>query len=329
MAVSSTKLRTLYVMKTLLEQTDEEHIMSSADLEKALAAYGLKADRKTIYGDIETLEEFGLDIVPVKGGIKSGWYIGSRDFELPELKLLVDAVQSSKFITEKKSMELISKIEKLAGVHEAKYLQRNVYIYNRIKAGNETIYYSVDSIHEAILFNRQIRFQYSEWNMEKELVLKRGGEYYEVSPWALTWDDENYYLIAYEESSDKIKHYRVDKMKNAAMTEEERAGREKFEDFDLASFSKKTFGMYGGRDEKVSLVCDRQLVGVMIDRFGRDVVLIPEGSEHFRVNVTVSVSPQFFGWLTGIGSGVRIVGPESVRKEYAEHVKNILEMYER
>ena len=259
MAVSNTKLRMLYVMKTLLEQTDEEHVMSSYDLEKVLLSYGLKADRKTIYSDIETLEEFGLDIVSVKGGVKPGWYIASRDFELPELKLLVDAVQSSKFITEKKSMELISKIEKLAGAHEAKYLQRNVYIYNRIKAGNETIYYNVDSIHEAILFNRQIKFQYSEWNMEKELVLKRGGEYYEVSPWALTWDDENYYLIAYEESSDKIKHYRVDKMKNTAMTEEERAGREKFEDFDLASFSKKTFGMYGGRDERISLICEKRL----------------------------------------------------------------------
>ena len=327
MAVSNSKLRTLYIMKILMERTDEQHVMSSADLEKALAAYGLTADRKTIYSDVETLQEFGLDILQVRGGVKQGWYIGARDFELPELKLLVDAVQSSKFITEKKSMELISKIEKLAGENDARHLQRDVYIINRIKAGNETIYYNVDSIHEAILSNRRIMFHYTEWNMNKELVFRKNGEYYEVSPWAVTWDDENYYLIAYEEASGLIKHYRVDKMKDVLVMESERSGKEKFDDFDLASYAKKTFGMYGGRDESVSLICDRDLAGVMIDRFGRDVMLIPEDEGHFTVSVTVSVSPQFFGWLTGLGDGVRISGPEKVRKEYVEFVHDIIKAY--
>lgn len=328
MAVSNTKLRTLYIMKTLLERSDEEHVLSAADLEKALKAQGLTADRKTIYGDIETLESFGLDIVQVKGGVKAGCYIASRDFQLPELKLLVDAVQASKFITTKKSRELISKLEKLTSENNANQLQRDVFIINRPKADNETIYYNVDRIHEALSRDRRIDFQYTEWSMEKKLVPKRGGRYYNVSPWALTWDDENYYLIAYEEESGRIKHYRVDKMRNVTVSGEMRLGREKFDGFDLASFAKKTFGMYGGVDEKVSLLCEARLVGVMLDRFGREITIVPEGSERFRLTVPVSVSPQFFGWITGLGRGVSIEGPEDVKEEYKRYIEGILERYE-
>lgn len=328
MAVSDTKLRTLYVMKILLERSDEEHVLSSVDLEKALKAQGMSADRKTIYGDIETLERFGLDIVQVKGGVKAGCYIASRDFELPELKLLVDAVQASKFITTKKSRELISKIEKLTSENNAKQLQRDVFIVNRPKADNETIYYNVDRIYEAMSRDRRIEFQYTEWNMEKMLVPKKNGRYYGVSPWALTWSNENYYLIAYEDASDKIKHYRVDKMKNVTVSGEMRSGREQFDGFDLASFVKKTFGMYGGIDETVSLLCEARLVGVMLDRFGREITIVPEGSEHFRITVPVSVSPQFFGWITGLGEGVSIEGPENVKEEYRLFLRGILEKYE-
>ncbi len=327
MAISNTKLKTLYIMKILLERTDENHVMSAADLVKALSSYGLAADRKTVYSDIETLAAFGLDIVQVKGGTKPGYYIGARDFELPELKLLVDAVQASKFITAKKSGELIEKIERLASENDAKQLKRNVVIFNRIKTGNETIYFNVDQIHTAILTNQQIKFQYTEWSMDKELVAKRAGAHYVVSPWALTWDDENYYLIAYEEATDKIKHYRVDKMKNAAVIAEGRLGQERFADFDLAAFSKKTFGMYGGDDVSVSLVCAKHLVGVVIDRFSKDVMIIPEDAGHFRVNVTVSVSPQFFGWVTGLSGGIYIDGPAMVKNEYRAFLKGILEGY--
>lgn len=327
MTISANKLKILYTMKALLEKSDERHVLSAEDLNKILKEYGYSADRKTIYSDMETLEAFGLDIVQVKGGPKPGYYIGSRDFELAELKLLVDAVQASKFITTKKSRELIEKIEKLASENDAKQLQRNVFIYNRPKTGNERIYYNVDEIHTAILQNRQIRFQYTEWTTDKRLVPKKGGQYYAVSPWALTWDDENYYLIAYERDSDKIKHYRVDKMKNTDVAEEERLGKEQFQDFDLAAFAKKTFGMYGGRDETVSLVCDKRLAGVILDRFSADSILVPEDEGHFRVSVLVSVSPQFFGWITGLGSGVRIAEPENVQAEYRAFLEEILCKY--
>lgn len=327
MAVSNNKLKMLYVLKALMEKSDEEHVMSASDLETVLKEYGLSSDRKTIYSDIETLTEYGIDIEKVVGGVKAGYYIASRNFELPELKLLVDAVQSSKFITSKKSDELIKKIETLTNEHNAKLLQREVYIYNRIKTGNEKIYYSVDAIHGAILNNCQIEFKYNEWNLNKELVPKKKGKKYCVSPWALTWDDENYYLIAYEESSDKIKHYRVDKMTGVVESDEQRLGKEKFEDFDLAVFSKKTFGMYGGEDSKVSLLCHKSLIGVIIDRFGKDVIIVPAEDDKFVVNVLVSVSPQFFGWITGLGSGITINGPEPIRQKYREFLEGILNKY--
>ncbi len=326
MAVSQVKLRTLYIMKMLLEKTDEKYTMSAADIDTALRDYGMSADRKTVYNDIETLREFGMDVLQVKG-TNGGYYIGSRKFELPELKLLVDAVQASKFISRKKSEELIRKLESLASEHDARQLQRNVFIYNRPKTGNETIYYNVDQIHTAILENRQIQYQYAEWTVRKELKPKKQGAVYTVSPWSLTWDDANYYLIAYDEKADCMKHYRVDKMQRACVTERERIGKERFQDFDLVEFSKKTFSMYGGHDEEVTLQCGNELVGVILDRFGTDVMIIPADNGQFRVRVLVAVSPQFFGWVTGIGSGIRITGPGMVQKEYREYLKEILQGY--
>ncbi|MDD6043359.1 MAG: WYL domain-containing transcriptional regulator [Eubacteriaceae bacterium] len=328
MSVSTTKIKTLYILKALLEKSDEEHLLSAADLTHILNQQGLSADRKTIYSDIETLRDFGYDIEQVVGTSKPGYYMASRDFELPELKLLVDAVQASKFITTKKSRELIGKLEKLTSEANAKKLNRSVFILNRPKTGNETIYYNVDQIHEAILTNKQIVFQYTEWNMDKELVPKKNGEFYETSPWALTWDDENYYLIGFDSLSEKIKHYRVDKMKKTHVSQKERQGKEQFEDFDLASFAKKTFGMFGGKDEKVSLVCDKNLVGVMLDRFSRDTILTPVGEDRFKITALVSVSPQFFGWIAGLGTGIYIEGPENVKKDFRKFLDDIIRKYE-
>lgn len=326
MSVSLVKLRTLYIMKILLEKTDEGHVMSAADIGKALKNYGISADRKTVYSDIETLNEFGMDILQAKG-TNGGYYIGSREFELPELKLLVDAVQASKFISRKKTEELIGKLESLASEHDARQLQRNVFIYNRPKTGNETIYYNVDQIHAAILANRQIQYQYAEWTIEKKLRPRKGGAVYTVSPWSLAWDSENYYLIAYDENADSIRHYRVDKMQKTKVTDIERTGKEKFQDFDLAELAKKTFSMYGGRDEKVVLRCCNELVGVILDRFGTDVMIVPEDGGYFKVHILVAVSPQFFGWITGLGEKMQIDGPEYVREEYRNYINGILSKY--
>ena len=239
----------------------------------------------------------------------------------------MDAVQSSKFITGQKSKELIRKLAKLSSKSEASQLNRQVFILNRPKTGNETIYYSVDDLHRAISVNRKITFQYAEWTEKKKLRLKHDGAYYIVSPWALTWDDENYYLIAYDEKAEVIKHYRVDKMLHINLLDQERLGEEHFKNFDLAAFAKKTFGMYGGRDESVTLTCCNELAGVILDRFGSDIMMIPSDRDHFHVNVTVSVSRQFFGWVTGVGSKMQLDGPVQVRQEYLDYLKEILGNY--
>ncbi len=327
MASFDRKLRTLYLMEILLERTNDEHMLNATELCTILdQEYGISTDRKTIYTEMEILEKFGLDIQQKKGK-NSGYYIGARDFELPELKLLVDAVQSSKFITEKKSKELIQKLEKLCCKTDAAILSKYVFIVNRPKTENETVYYNVDYIHNAIYENKEISFQYAEWTTKKEFKLKKEGAFYVVSPWALTWDDENYYLVAYDEVAGIIKHYRVDKMQRTKILKTDRKGEESFKNFDLASYAKKTFGMYGGIDAEVTLECKNELAGVVIDRFGHDVWLIPQGEDYFKIKVLVSVSPQFFGWITGIGPGMKIIGPKDVKNQYKEYLLNVLENY--
>lgn len=327
MASFDQKLRTLYLMEILLERTNDEHMLNATELCTILdQEYGISTDRKTIYTEMEILEKFGLDIQQKKGK-NSGYYIGARDFELPELKLLVDAVQSSKFITEKKSKELIQKLEKLCCKTDAAILSKYVFIVNRPKTENETVYYNVDYIHNAIYENKEISFQYAEWTTKKEFKLKKEGAFYVVSPWALTWDDENYYLVAYDEVAGIIKHYRVDKMQRTKILKTDRKGEESFKNFDLASYAKKTFGMYGGIDAEVTLECKNELAGVVIDRFGHDVWLIPQGEDYFKIKVLVSVSPQFFGWITGIGPGMKIIGPKDVKNQYKEYLLNVLENY--
>ena len=319
------KMALLYMMRELLLKTDEEHALNATDLIRALDSYDCEADRRTIYSNVEILQDFGLDVIKKENG--QGYYIGSRDFELPELKLLVDAVQSSKFITEKKSRELIGKLMELTNEQKAKQLNRSVFIRNRMKTGNESVYYNVDALHEAMNTNRQIEFKYGEWNTGRKLVEKKGGMKYLVSPWALTWDDENYYLIAFDEAAGIIKHYRVDKMMKIDLTEKARVGQEAFADFDLAAFSKKTFGMFGGPDADVVLRCANSLAGVIIDRFGTETMLVPEDEEHFHVHVTIAVSPQFYGWVTGVGSGIEISSPEEVRAGYKKYLQGILSKY--
>ena len=327
MASNNNKRKILYLMKIFLEQTDEDHMMTANQLIEALKLYDVKAERKSIYNDIEVLQDYGLDIIQMKGKTP-GYYLGSRRFELPELKLLVDVVQSSKFFSSKKSQELIKKLEELTSKHEAKLLERQVYIYNRLKSENETIYYSVDDLHDAIQYDKKIKFQYGSWDRNKNMNLRHNGKFYQVSPWATTWDNENYYLIAYEEESGEIRHYRVDKLRNVQILEEKRLGKEHFEEFNLPQFMKKTFGMFGGKDAIVSLQCENGLAGVILDRFGTDTMLIPVDEKHFRVNLLISVSSQFYGWVTGIGKGMKITGPENVKKEYQKYLHSILESYQ-
>lgn len=321
------KMKILYLMQAFLERTDEAHVLSMQEILVLLNGHGIHAERKTIYDDIEVLRVYGLDIIYRKEA-PSGYYLASRNFELPELKLLVDVVQSSKFITERKSAELIQKLEGLTSHYEAQQLQRQVFVANRIKTMNESIYYNVDKIHGAILADVKISFQYFEWTVEKQMHLKKSGQEYCISPWALTWAEENYYLIGYDEKTDMVKHYRVDKMLSIKLMEERRSGKEHFADFNTASFAKKTFGMFGGEEQELRLEFENRFVGVVIDRFGKDAAIRKKDETHFAVRVKVVVSPQFFGWLSGLGTGAKIVTPKVVQQEYKQFLQELLNQYQ-
>ncbi len=306
------KLKILYLMKILLEQTDETHLLTVPELISRLAGYGIAAERKTVYDDIETLRQFGLDIIMQKSKF-FGYYVAGRDFELPELKLLVDAVVSSKFITEKKSLELIKKLEGLASRYEAGKLQRQVYVSNRVKNMNESIYYNVDTLHEAIAEDKKVSFRYFEYTIKKERVYRKSGAKYNVSPAALVWDDENYYLVAHSDRRKYLTHYRVDKMDKIAKLDEDRSDAVK--DFNPADYSKKVFGMFGGEEEIVKLRMNRALTGVVIDRFGKDITILPDGEEHFTVSVRVVLSPVFYGWIFQFGEMCEVCSPHSLKDE--------------
>lgn len=324
---SNQKLKLLYLMQLFMEQTDEFHYITMPEIIEYLSNFGIKAERKSIYDDIELLKVYGLDIMTSQEKKNYYYYLASREFEMAELKLLVDSVQASKFITEKKSAELIGKLEGLASRYEAGKLQRHVYVASRIKTMNESIYYNVDAINQAINDNMQIDFAYYEWSIQKKLQKRENGDKKGISPWALTWDDENYYMIAFDGRDQKIKHYRVDKMREIVITDKRRCGQEVFKRTDLASYNKKVFGMYGGREENVTIEFENSLIGVVLDRFGTEVMVIPKGEKHFTVHVQVEVSRQFLSWVIGLGNGARIIAPKSVVSQICAEGERIIEQY--
>ena len=322
------KLKLMYLIKLFEERTDVSHGLSMTDIIEALSEEGITAERKSIYADISALNEFGFDIVKDNEGKACVYKLVERDFEIAELKLLVDAVQSSKFITESKSNKLIKKIEGLASNNEAKLLHRQVYVANRIKTTNESVYYNVDDIQKAISENHKVSFQYFQWNPNKEKELRHNGMRYEISPWALTWDDENYYMVGYDSKERKIKHYRVDKMlKIEIMADSKREGKALFKDMDMAVYSKKIFGMFGGVEETVVLECKNGISGVIIDRFGTEVDIIKRAADSFTVRVNVQISPQFLGWVFSLGENIKIISPDSVIKRMRDEIARIQGIY--
>ncbi len=323
------KLKLYYLAKIMLEKTDDEHMITMPEIKKALEAYDVTADRKSLYDDLETLRILGIDVIGEKEGRNYYYHVGSKHFEIAELKLLVDAIQSSKFITEKKSNELIKKLTSMASEYEAAQLKRQVVVQGRVKTMNESIYYFVDDVHRAIADNRQIRFEYMKWDENKTMVRRRERPYV-VSPWALTWDDENYYLIAYDAEADCIKHFRVDKLKSIQVLDEKRAGKEQFKAFNLAKYAKMNFGMFSGEQTKVKIAFDNEMAGVFIDRFGRDITIRPAKQKGFsEISVDVAVSDQFFGWIFALGPKVKLLGPGEVLDRYQKELKDMIKMYEK
>lgn len=323
---SNQKFKFTYLMKVMLEKTDDEHALTMSQIMDELEKYDVTAERKSIYADFADMtEKFGVEIIKEQIGRETYYHVGAREFELAEVKLLIDAIQSSKFITQTKSRELISKIKGFVSEHQAGQLQRQVYINDRVKAMNESVYYNVDDIHTAINENKKIRFKYYKWDIDKKLVARNNGEWFVVSPWALTWDDENYYMIAYDSWDGKIKHYRVDKMMRLSVTDEKREGKNLFKDFDMATYSKATFGMYNGIKKKVKIHFANYMCGVFLDRFGKDITFHKLDADHSELNVDVNISPQFFGWIFSLGKDVNVVGPEEVVEEMKKEAKAFLD----
>ena len=313
------KLKLLILKDYLLRNSDEKHPVTIPQIIEELGRYDIKAERKSLYDDLEALRVYGLDIVQSRGN----YYVGQRNFETPELKLLVDSIQSSKFITEKKTMSLIKKLEELASMYDAQLLERQVYVRNRVKSMNESVYYNVDSIADAINQDRAIRFKYFEYTVTKERRIRRNGDWYVVSPFALMWDDENYYMVAWDADAGSLKHYRVDKMLEITALKATREGKEAFAEVDMAAYAKKTFGMFTGQDRSVRLRFKNILAGAVFDRFGRDVMLIPDGEDHFVVTLDVAVSPQFYSWVFGFGTDVEILSPDDIRERAADLAQQI------
>lgn len=324
---SKQKLKILYLVDILMRNTDANHDITLQEILDKLEANGVTAERKSLYDDIAQLGDYGIKVEKKQYGKTVHYKVINRDFELAELKLLVDSVQSAKFITEEKSNELIKKLERLTSRQSASELQRQVHVAGRVKAMNNDILSNVDAIHSAIASDVKISFQYFQWNVRKEPELRKNGERYLISPWGLSWDDENYYMIGYDSEAQMIKHYRVDKMMNMEVTGNRRDGKDVIKKMDMAAYAKKMFGMFHGDEQSVEILCENGLAGVMIDRFGKDVRMLKVDDEHFRVFVKVAASKHFIHWIMALGDGAKIIGPESLVKEISDEIKRLTKQY--
>lgn len=326
---SKQKIKLLYIMEALLERSDEKHCLSVNELVDYLYSRDIEVERKTVISDIATLKEFGMDIGVSKQKGNSGYYLISREFELPELKIITEAILSSRYISSKRSKELIQKLESLVGPAKRRELEREVFVAGRVKTENESIFTNVDFLHDAMLNNREITFSYLEWNADKELVPRRNGKQYRVSPWALTVKEDNYYLIAFDGAAEQIKHYRVDKMKGIkSVSRSKRLGGEVFSEYKLGEYTNQNFGMFSGDADIVTLLVPEDKVGIIFDRFGKDIDVRRIKDGRISMRIPVLVSKQFFGWICGLGTDVEISMPSSVRNEYIEFLNEIIKKYE-
>ncbi len=318
------KLKILYLKDILYKYSDETHPLSASEICGIMKECGIEAERKSIYSDVEMLASYGFDIMKINGR-DGGFFMGSREFELAELKLLIDAVMSSKFITRKKADQLVKKITSFASDYDSDELKRQLFSINRMKGQNEDILYSIDVINTAIRENRTIRFKYCEWTKDLKLQPKKNGADYEVSPLTLIWDDEYYYLVAFDAAADMVKHFRVDKMKSVDVTDERR--RKPADKLDMSAYSGKMFGMFGGRMMTVGFECPVEKVGILIDRFGQDVKITGKSTGTVTVHSEAVLSNQFYGWVASVGPEIRLVSPKAAVTGMKDFLTNNLKRY--
>lgn len=319
------RLKLLYIKDYFYKYSDEEHFITVKMIIEMLVEKSITAERKSIYSDIELLRDlYGLDIISPKRGY---FYLGEREFELAENKMLVDMVSSSRFLTEKKSAALISKLERFTSVYNARSFSSQTFLRTRVKNENEAIYRTVDEVFNAIYNDNQISFKYFRYDKYKRKIYSKNGGEYTVRPFAMLTDEDNYYLAAYDENADIIRHFRTDRMENAHTAEQKRRGKDKFDAQNYLGGGVMMFSMYSGKIESVTLRFKNELSHVAIDRFGKNAVLLPVDDEHFDISANIMISPQFFGWLCGLGGGAKIISPQNVKDEYKAYLQNELEIY--
>ena len=312
---NSSKLRILYILRVLEEYTDENHQLTTAEIVNILEEkYNLTTHRTTIPTDIKILCDYGIDIITVKSS-QNKYYIGSRNLELPEIKLLIDAVQSSKFITLKKSKVLVQKLAGMTSKYQANKLNRNIVVDKRIKPNNEKIYYIVDALNDAVNQKKKVSFYYYDYLPNKKKHIKNNGEPYVISPYSLAWNGDYYYLIGYSDEREKTVIFRVDRIDKEPVILTEKITKAP-QDFDLAEYTNQVFQMYDGEEKTVKLKCNNELMKNIIDRFGEKVDVISKDEDTFIVSVTVDVCATFFGWILGFGGGIKIIAPDDVKEEY-------------
>lgn len=319
------KLKLLYLKQFFEEKTDEQHPAVMADILKYLKEHEVEAERKSIGSDLDALEQFGMDVRDVDKLRNKKYFLKERDFKPSEVKMILDSVASSKFLSENKSRELMKKLGTLVNEHHRHVLNRQVKVAGRVKSMNENATTALDHIHAAIAADKTVRFKYFHYNLNKEREYTRNGEYYEVSPWIVLYDNSYYYLLAY--SDNDIRTFRADRMASVHAGSNKRQGKELFESFDLGKYMKSTFGMFNGKEEKVEMVFHNSLVDTVIDKFGKEVWLSPVDNYHFKITVPVAVSPQFFGWIFGLGGKATIVSPKSVVDKMKKMIAEIDQRY--
>ena len=321
----SQRQKIIAVYQILERESDRRHPVSLPTLIDRLADRGIPAERKSLYRDMEALRSAGVPL-HFRAGAEGGWYLAERSFRPAEVKMLVDIVQAARFLTPRKSRALADKLTSLLSTHDGEAVRRQVSLDHRTKTENEAIYENVDYLHEAIAAGRDVRFRYFAYNLRKEKVLRHGGRRYRVSPRALLWDHENYYLAAYDYRNQELRHYRVDKMLEIELAAGV-GGHPPEEAFDEGNYARQHFGMYRGQTHKVNLRCAAELAGVMLDRFGLTVELIPAGEQAFDCQVEVALSPQFWGWLFALSPGVELQGPLWAVQLYKQRLRDALSQH--
>lgn len=324
----ATRIKLMKIWEILRQETDEDNPMPTSVLMKKLDEMGIHCDRRTIYADIKLLNDCGYEVLCNKSQ-KNEYYVVDRSFDLPELRILLDAVQAASFITEKKTAEFVDKIADLAGSRRSEVIKQNIVAFNTTKNTNEAIYYSVNEIALAINCKKKVQFTYFDYDTNHKKVYRKDGKVYTVNPFATIFSDDNYYLVCYDDKYLSVTHYRIDRMDKVKKTEEDvKPLPDDHTLHDLKTHKKSVFGMYNGETENVQFIIDKNLIDVVYDKFGKDLKIMAYGEDKYTFTAEVKVSPIFFGWCCAFGERLKVVAPSSIIERIKEHVKTITNMYE-